>query len=140
MITKFKELQNHLLTHAIKPTFIRLLILSYMNRSDFHPNAEEIYKGILKKIPTISRTSVYNTLSLFREKGVIIPLYLTSREARFELKKEQQRNHFLCEKCGKIIDLEFQYKYFKAEELNGHRVKGLHSCFYGICKNCLQNK
>ena len=137
MIRKFKELQKYLLACAIKPTYIRLIILRYLGRPDFHPTAEEIYKRMLKKIPTISRTSVYNTLNLFYEKGVVSPLFFTNQEARFELKKEHH-HHFLCEKCGKIIDLELQCKYFKAGELGGHKVKGLHSCFQGVCKNCLK--
>lgn len=137
MITKFKELQKYLLACSIKPTYIRLIILRYLNRSDFHPTAEEIYKGILKKIPTISRTSVYNTLNLFWEKGVVSPLFLTNQETRFEFKKEHH-HHFLCEKCGKIIDLEFQCKYFKTGEFDGHKVKGLQSCFQGVCKNCFK--
>lgn len=137
MITNFKVLQKYLLAHAVRPTHIRLIILQYLNRSDFHPTAAEMYKDILKKIPTISKTSIYNTLNLFCEKGVVSPLFLTSQEARFECEKEHH-HHFLCELCGKIIDLGFQSRYFKAGELDGHKVKELQICFQGICKSCLQ--
>lgn len=136
MITKFKELQKILLEHNVKPTYIRLLILRSLNRSDFHPTAEEIYKKMLKEIPTISRTSVYNTLNLFCEKGLVAPLF-SGIETRFEFKKEPH-HHFLCEKCGKLIDLDIQCTYFKAGQFEGNKVKGLHSCFQGICEQCLQ--
>lgn len=136
MITKLEGLQKHLLDHSIKPTFIRLLILEFLNRKDFHPTAEEIYKGILKKIPTVSRTSVYNTSNLFSKKGLLLPLFL-GKETRFEFKKDNH-HHFLCEKCGKLIDLEIHCEYFNAGQLGGHEIKELYSCFKGVCKQCLQ--
>jgi Fur family peroxide stress response transcriptional regulator len=136
MIPNFDELQKNLLAHAIKPTYIRLIILRCLNKYDFHPTAEDIYNEILKEIPTISRTSVYNTLNLFCEKGLVMPLFL-GLETRFEFKKDHH-HHFLCKKCGKIIDLDLQCTYFNAGQIDGNEVRELHSCFQGICKQCLQ--
>lgn len=139
MITKLELIKNRLKSKKIKPTYIRLKILDYLETNKTHPTAEEIYKKLEKEIPTISRTSVYNTLNVFHEKGLITPLFITGLEARFE-NNISPHHHFFCEKCGQIIDLDIECDYFKKGKVKGHRITELHGYFKGICRECLKKK
>ena len=139
MITKLKSFKNRLQSKEIKPTYIRLKILDYLEKNKVHPTAEAIYKALEKEIPTISRTSVYNTLSVFYEKGLATQLFITGLEARFD-NNISPHHHFLCEKCGQIIDLDIECSYFKKENVKGHRITELHGYFKGICGECLKKK
>ena len=54
--------------HAIKITSQRLEILKYLDEHHTHPNVEEIYSELKKKHPSLSRTTVYNSLEILKEK------------------------------------------------------------------------
>lgn len=139
MITKMESFKNRLQSKEIKPTYIRLKILDYLEKNKVHPTAEAIYKALEKEIPTISRTSVYNTLSVFYEKGLATQLFITGLEARFD-NNISPHHHFLCEKCSQIIDLDIECSYFKKENVKGHRITELHGYFKGICRDCLKKE
>lgn len=139
MITKLESFKKRMQASKIKPTYIRLRILDYLERNKVHPTAEAIYKALEKEIPTISRTSVYNTLNVFYEKGLVNPLFITGLEARFD-SNISSHHHFLCEKCSQIIDLDIECSYFKKGNVKGHRITELHGYFKGICRECLKKK
>jgi len=65
MITKMELIKNRWKEKEIRPTYIRLKVLDYLEKNKVHPTAEVIYKALVKEMPTISRTSVYNTLCVF---------------------------------------------------------------------------
>ena len=99
-----QDLKKILEVVEIKPTYERLSILQYLDKNRTHPTAAMIFEKVLKKVPTISKTTVYNSLKLFMEKGIVTPLYITGSEVRYDL-NTLQHHHFLCEQCGKIYDL-----------------------------------
>jgi len=139
MIPKLNSFKIKLEEKKIKPTYIRLKILNRLETNKTHPTAEVIFKALVKEIPTISRTSVYNTLNVFYEKGLITPIFITGLEARFD-SNISPHHHFLCERCGQIIDLDIECNYYKKGNVQGHRIIELHGYFKGICKDCLKKK
>ena len=139
MITNMNKLKNILELKSVKPTYIRLKILSYLLDNKEHPTVEMIYKRLLKEIPTISRTSVYNALNTFSEKGLTLPIVITGTETRFDY-KVFPHHHFLCESCGKILDLEIECMHFKKGYIDGHKINELHGYFIGICEICVNEK
>ena len=74
---KYRNLQ-------IKLTPQRLAILNYLEGNKSHPSADEIYKAVLKKFPTMSFATVYNTLDALREKGYVIELTIDPAKKRFD--------------------------------------------------------
>ena len=112
MITNMKLFKNKLEENGIKPTYIRLKILNYLEMNKSHPTAEAIYKTLEKQIPTVSRTSVYNTLDVFYENGLVTPIFITGLEARFD-SNISPHHHFFCEKCRQIIDLDISVTILK---------------------------
>ena len=70
MITILKTLQmnaskQYLLNFGIKPSLQRLAVMKYLMQYHTHPTVDEIYAALHSSIPTLSKTTIYNTLSLF---------------------------------------------------------------------------
>lgn len=137
MDTELESFKNTLQENGIKPTYLRLKIMNYLETNRVHPTAEAIFKTLAKEIPTLSRTSVYNTLNTFNKNGLLTPLYITGSEANFD-SNTNPHHHFLCKKCGKIIDIDIECKYFKDGNILGHKITELHGYYKGICKDCLK--
>jgi Fur family peroxide stress response transcriptional regulator len=135
MSTNLKSFKSWLKSKNIKPTIIRVKILEYLNEKKTHPTAEAIYTKLEKEIPTISKTSVYNTLNLFVQSGLIWPISVTGKETRYDIKMSPH-HHFLCEKCGQIIDLDMECIYQKKGNVDGHKITEWHGHFKGVCNAC----
>jgi Fe2+ or Zn2+ uptake regulation protein len=124
---------------GIKPTYQRLKILDYMSKNlRNHPTVEMIYEELSKEIPTISMTTVYNTLSIFIEKGLVCGVTITGTEVRYDINTESH-HHFLCNKCGDIIDVDVSCSLSgkKGELVDGHKIEEVHGYFKGTCRSCI---
>lgn len=95
---------EYLMQHGVKPSVQRLAVMEYLLDHRTHPSAEEIHTALVSKIPTLSKTTVYNTLKLFVENGAAIMLTIDERNANFDADTSAHA-HFLCRKCGRIYDL-----------------------------------
>jgi Fe2+ or Zn2+ uptake regulation protein len=140
MFTMIETLKNILKEKGIKPTYQRLKILDYMSQNiRNHPTVDMIYAELAKEIPTISMTTVYNTLSTFIEKGLVCGVTITGTEVRYDFNTESH-HHFLCKKCGQIkdIDIPCSLAAKKGELVDGHRLEEIHGYFKGTCRDCLE--
>ena len=57
-----KELSNELKKNNIRLTHQRLKVLEYLSNSKNHPTVEQIYNALKKEVPSLSKTTIYNTL------------------------------------------------------------------------------
>jgi Fur family peroxide stress response transcriptional regulator len=139
MNTNMKHIVKLFQSKEIKPTVQRLRIFEYLSKEVNHPAVETIYENILKEIPTISKTTVYNTLNLFLEKRLISAVIITGTEIRYDI-EVQPHHHFLCKKCGKIINLDVHCPISdgKVNIVQGNLIEEVHGYFKGICKDCLK--
>lgn len=134
------KLKNILIEKGIKPTYHRLKILKYIYKNIVsHPNVEVIYDALKDDIPTISMTTIYNTLNAFLKKGLVSSVIITGTEMRYDY-NTSHHHHFLCRKCGKIFDIDIECPYVTDERssISGHGIEELHGYFKGICKNCME--
>jgi Fur family ferric uptake transcriptional regulator/Fur family peroxide stress response transcriptional regulator len=127
---------NILVKHDIKPSLQRLAVMEYMLTHFTHPTVDEIYSSLSPSIPTLSKTTIYNNLSLFEEQGVVLHLGIDKKNARFD-GNTSHHAHFRCKNCGTIIDIFNQ----KQEEvvLEGHPelvIDDVQTYYTGYCKNC----
>ena len=114
----------------IKPSYARIKILEYILRYKTHPAAEEIYSELIQENPTLSRTTVYNTLSLLSENSVLNPMNVEENEKRYD-GNTSEHGHFRCINCDKIFDFSVNIeeldpkdlKGFKTEKKNIHFIK-----------------
>ena len=132
-----KRLQNH----NIKPSVQRIAIMTYLMEHRTHPTVDEIYTALAPSIPTLSKTTVYNTLKLLSEQGAAQTLTIDERNTCYDADTTPHA-HFLCKHCGKIDDLECNANIKQVEEMdmNGHEVQEVHYYYKGICKSCLGNE
>ncbi|MBL7074188.1 transcriptional repressor [candidate division KSB1 bacterium] len=132
-----EEYKKILIAKGIKPTFQRIKILEYLSRNRTHPTVDMIYTALFKKVPTLSKTTVYNTLDILRENGLVDVLTITESEMRYEYCTEPH-HHFLCRRCGRIIDLDVKCPYLEKMKFGEHKLEQIHGYFKGICKDCLE--
>jgi Fe2+ or Zn2+ uptake regulation protein len=100
-----------------------------------HPTADMIYQALQEHIPTLSKTTVYNTLKIFSEKGLLVPLSVFENEVRYEY-NDQPHIHFKCMRCGKLFDVEASFDCLIDGEVEGHKVTEHHVNLKGICREC----
>ena len=133
-----KSIIEVLKEHDIAPSMQRVKILEYLRNYKTHPTADMIYQALVDEMPTLSKTTVYNTLKAFTEKGILVALSLFENEVRYEYDTEPHV-HFKCFKCKKIYDISKTFECLKNSEIEGHKVLEHHINLKGICKNCLGN-
>ncbi|MDR2119338.1 MAG: transcriptional repressor [Tannerella sp.] len=130
-----KSTQEYLIAHDIKPSVQRLGIMEYLLSHRTHPTADEVYWDLQPSIPTLSKTTVYNTMKLFVEQGVAIQIDIDERNARFDGVVEAHA-HFYCKKCGCIIDLPLPQISWMMSETYGFTVDETCVNLKGICEEC----
>ena len=129
---------ERLLDHNIKPSVQRIAIMPYLMEYPVHPSADDIYTALSPSMPTLSKTTVYNTLKLFSEQGAAQMLTIDEKNTNFDA-DTSLHSHFLCKCCGHIYDLQCPeaVKDVESMEMEGHQVAEVHYYYKGICKNCL---
>ncbi|MBP8601861.1 MAG: transcriptional repressor [Candidatus Saccharicenans sp.] len=131
------EISQFLDQQGIRPSFQRLKIFEYLVNERTHPTADEIYEVLRKDIPSISRTTVYNTLRLFLDKKIIQMVNIEKNEARYDATLSWH-GHFKCLKCGQVYDIEIEE--LKLGGLAGYQVLEKHLDLKGLCPSCCQGK
>lgn len=122
-----------LINHGIRPSITRLEIMEYLLSVRTHPTVEEIYEHLISKIPTLSKTTVYNTVKLFSEEGIIKLLTIDGTQVRADGFNDVH-GHFMCTNCRKLFD--FPLSDLAKECLEGFDVKTREVYYTGLCKNC----
>lgn len=99
-----KETIDYLVQHGIKPSVQRMAVMEYLLSHHTHPTADEIHSALTARIPTLSKTTVYNTLRLLVDNGAVTQLTIDERNVCFDA-EARPHAHFLCNRCGKVYDL-----------------------------------
>lgn len=120
---------------GVKPSFQRLSVLKYLILEKNHPSVDVIYQAIHKDIPTLSKTTVYNTLNLLVERGIVSALSIKEGEVLYDY-IEEPHAHFQCSNCGYIEDIMIGSELFKLDSLDGLVIQEAQINFKGICKTC----
>ena len=131
------SLSEMLKKHSIKPSHQRLQILNNIISNPCHPTIDQIYSRLLTELPTLSRTTIYNTLKIFVEAGLVQEVTIENNEVRYDARTESH-GHFKCKKCGKIYDFNISVDDILVEGLNDFQVDNKNVYFIGICKDCLK--
>lgn len=133
-----EKIHRHLLENGIKPSYQRLKIFEYLITKKSHPTVEEIYKHLLPHIPTLSKTTVYNTVSLFVDKGLAIQISMGDKESRYDA-IHSIHGHFKCKICGNLYDINMEVPFNEINDLEGFEIQETQVNLKGICKNCSKN-
>jgi Fur family transcriptional regulator, peroxide stress response regulator len=139
MITPMKEPREaavYLKEHGVKPSVIRIKVMQFLSGTKEHPTADSIYKKLIKDIPTLSKTSIYNTLKLFSTKGVVKEVKVEDGEVRYD-GDIGKHAHFKCVKCGKLDDVEVACEFKACTGAAKGKIIDAHVYIMGICEQCL---
>lgn len=124
---------------GIKASVQRISILRYIMEHVTHPSADEVYHALVPSIPTLSKTTVYNTLEQLQEKGVILALSIDGKMIHFD-GNTYRHAHFLCEKCQTIYDIPQNFDVPIDILDQGFSVTETQVYYKGICNKCLTKK
>ncbi|RJP77286.1 MAG: transcriptional repressor [Candidatus Zixiibacteriota bacterium] len=97
------DLAQILKASGVKATVQRLEIYRELSGSMQHPDAEAIYRGVRRRIPTVSLDTVYRTLLLFLKLGLVSSLRLPHERIRFD-PNLTPHHHLVCTRCGRVQD------------------------------------
>lgn len=90
---------------GIKLTHQRIEIFREVAGSEEHPGAEAVFRGVRERVPTVSLDTVYRTLWLLEDLGLLTTLGPRRDPMRFDANLESH-HHFVCERCGLVRDFE----------------------------------
>lgn len=100
----YAELIAHLERHDVRPSAQRLAIAGYVLATADHPTADEVWRTVREHFPMVSRATVYNTLQLFTEKGLLKQFVLDEGSAVYDANVEPH-HHFIDDDTGAIADI-----------------------------------
>ncbi len=130
-----RERIQRLKKKGIAPTIQRLVVLKFLEGSITHPTVEEIYEALKGKYPTFSKATVYNTLQVLKEAGIIQELTIEKEKAHYDPRSDIH-HHFFCRRCHQIYDVDIDCPVAKRGEVEGHRIETVQAYFYGLCAEC----
>ncbi len=121
---------------GLKLTPQRLAILEVLEGNTEHPSAEDIYKQLKSRYPSLSLTTVYNTLEVLAGAGELQEIRIRANKRHFD-PNPAPHGHFLCRICGAIDDVETGPLEIQAPlQTKGYFVEKYAPYFYGICPRC----
>lgn len=119
----------------------RALILALLADSPGHIDAAVLYRRARRRDPRINLATVYRTLKLLEDSGLVEPSYLAhgDRRRRFEARPASEHYHFLCSRCGQVIEFESPFVARlerQVERERGVRLEHAHVLLEGLCAEC----
>jgi len=122
---------------GMKVTPQRLEIFREILESRDHPTVDEIFARVRRRLPTLSRDTVYRTLWMLREMSLIGTVGYPYRSVHFDGNR-RRHDHFLCTRCGGIVDLEDAVKIDVPDAVGQlGRVESTYVEYRGLCRRCL---
>ena len=130
-------LANRLVSKGVKLTDQRRIIAKVMSESNDHPDVDELYNRVSKIDPKISIATVYRTVKLFEESGILAKHEFKGGKARYEELNEGHHDHLIDVKSGEIIefvDEEIEELQKKVAEKHGYTLVDHKLELYGVKK------
>ncbi|MDR3180495.1 MAG: transcriptional repressor [Prevotellaceae bacterium] len=131
-LTSIERLQQF----GIKPSLQRIAIMQYLMENLIHPSVDTIFNALHPAAPTLSKTTVYNTLKLLAEHGAILEINIDDKHVRYDA-NIMQHAHFKCKQCGCVHDLPLSdSKFASRKRINGFKITESQLYYKGYCKKC----
>jgi Fur family transcriptional regulator, peroxide stress response regulator len=132
-----KKLVETFRVNGYRVTPQRITITQMILKSREHPTAEQLYEQVVKIHPTISLSTIYNTLKIL--KGINILNEISYNDMRRFDANPNPHVNLVCEICGKITDVEEPALYDLLEQVTNQQIFTItnnHINVYGMCKYC----
>ena len=136
---RMKRFEAVLRSAGIKLTHQRMEIFREVAQRGDHPDADMVYQRVRERLPTVSLDTVYRTLWLLNDLGLVVTLGSSHKPTRFDANLNNH-HHFVCEHCGFTRD-------FYSSDLNNislpdslgslGKVEATHVEVRGVCQRCV---
>ena len=114
----------------------RYAVMAFLMEHARHPTAAEIFEAVNRMDPRSSRATTYNNLRDLVQAGLVREVAVEGRGARFDA-KGVLHHHFICDRCGKVEDLDWYEVPRPASGSLGKRVlRESELIFRGLCAKC----
>ena len=135
-MNNYIQVHQYLQKFNIKPSVQRTAVMDYLMTHRTHPTIDEIYSTLSPQMPTLSKSTIYNTLNLFVEKGAVLQLNIDEKNARYDADIKDHA-HFICKSCGKVHDIfDLKTQYFELPNIEGFEIQNVEISYTGICSSC----
>jgi Fur family peroxide stress response transcriptional regulator len=133
-----ENLIKQLRDQGIAVTPQRLAVMASLHNRRDHPTAEKIYQEVRRQLPAISFNTVYKTLEILCQKGMVIKVNPLHEVARYD-GDTSSHAHLICRRCHYIVDLDWEVGNFPevpSEEQHGFQIEYASVTFWGLCPQC----
>lgn len=114
----------------------------FLNHTDSHLSTEEVYKFVSEINSDIGIATVYRTVMLFEELGILYKISFDDGVSRYEIKEDEvghRHHHLICLECGNVSEVKIDLLESLEVEIEEHekfKIVDHNLKFYGYCKNC----
>jgi Fur family transcriptional regulator, ferric uptake regulator len=106
---------------------------------DHHLSADELVDRVRARLPRVNPSTVYRTLDLLVEEGLVLRSDLGAGRAFYEPAHEHRHHHVVCERCGAIVhvhDDALGDLRARVEETSGYALGSAELTLFGLCPDC----
>lgn len=121
-----------------RQTTQRAVVLAEVQAAEQHLTAGEIFERVRRKYPTIAYGTVYRSLHVLAQHGLVQELTFADQASRFD-KRVDRHDHVLCTECGLLLDVDVPVALIArhvAAEQSGFTITSHHTVFAGLCPHC----
>jgi len=141
--SRCSDARRVLRTHGRRITPQRALILRILQEQGGHLDADEIYRLAREERPRLSLSTVYRTLSVLKELGLVRELRFEEGYSRYELAGPEEHHHLICLGCGKVIEFQCAHCAQVHQDLgdrHGFQITGSRVELLGYCAECQKRR
>lgn len=136
---RLRELSEALQAGGYRVTRARKAIFQALIDSGGHVSADDIVSAVRRQEPNVGRMTVYRTLELLRQLGLVQPVYQGTGAAHYVLMDEGHHHHLICSTCDRVIEFDecmAQEMGKLLQERFNFQIQGHLLEFYGLCDEC----
>lgn len=125
--------------HRVTPQ--RVLILDAVCDGGGHTTLGEVYARVRQFDPSIDRSTLYRSLKLFVDLGLVVSADTGDGETYYEITKPHRHHHLVCRQCGKEEEIDhtlLQSTFDKVFQQYSFKLDNDHLVLFGTCRDCQQ--
>lgn len=134
----YERLESACRREGLPVTVQRRIIYSALLERNDHPTVDQVFAQVKERIPGVSRTTVYRTLEILANLGMVHRIHHFAASARFDGNMERH-HHLVCTACGKVVDLQDStttVSNLRDVRRNGFALRDYSIYFEGFCSYC----
>lgn len=117
-------------------TVQRLMIIDALKKLG-HATIKDIFSYLESDSIKLSLTTIYRNIDVLIKDNIIRKVSINLKDDYYEIiPKFNEHSHFICEKCGKIIDIDLPKEFVQFEDKSDNLYLSQHISYYGICGEC----